>query len=207
MSESNGDLGVRILTSGELISGVVQKHRNFLKEYREEFEKLDSQLNLIEGDVKNSKDSKNRLFERKEVLMEKRQQFYHQAEALLEKEVFQEMEPKTMGKIQEEIKKLKGQIEPEEEKELTDEFLEFLHAVAPKAGMDEETFLQISVKIRDARNSHLELTSIEESEKQLIEDYDSKNKELSKGKPQHKWLATKIKSHEEALKHWQKLES
>ncbi|MDD3043810.1 MAG: hypothetical protein PHV51_01450 [Methanosarcinaceae archaeon] len=207
MSESNNDPGVKIFAPGELIAGVVQKHRRFLEEYREEFEKLDRHLNQIEGDVKNSKDSKTQILERKEVLMEKRLQLYHQAEELLEKEVFQKMEAKTMGKIQEEIKKLKGQIQPEEEKEIADKFLDFLHKVAPDAGMDEETFMQIATKIREARNSHMEFVSIEESEKQLNEDYDSKNKELSQGRPQHKLLATKVKSHEEALKHWEKLKS
>lgn len=43
--------------------------------------------------------------ERKEVLKEKRQQYYHQAEGLLEKELFPKLDPVTADKIKEDIKK------------------------------------------------------------------------------------------------------
>ena len=43
--------------------------------------------------------------ERKEILMEKRQQFYHQAEALLERELFPKLNQITANKLKEDIKK------------------------------------------------------------------------------------------------------
>ena len=70
----NGNIeeaGIRVLTEGELISAVVEKHRRFLEEDRKEFEELDSRLNQVEEDVKNSKNSRIRMAERKEVLKEK----------------------------------------------------------------------------------------------------------------------------------------
>ena len=84
--KTSEEAGIRVLTEGELISAVVEKHRRFLEEDRKEFEELDSRLTQVEEDAKNSKNSRIRMAERKEVLKEKRQQFYHQAEALLEKE-------------------------------------------------------------------------------------------------------------------------
>lgn len=207
MSESKNDPGVKPLEPGELRAKVIEKHRRFLKEYREEFEKLKNYLSQIEEDVQDSKASKLQILERKEVLMEKRQQLYYQAEGLLEKEIFRKMDTKTMEKIQEEIKKLKSQIEPKAEKKIADEFLEYLQKVAPEAGMDQETFLQIATKIRVARNSHFEFVDIEESEKQLNKAYGSQNKELAESRPQHKSLANKIKGHEEALKYWEKLKN
>ncbi len=84
----NGNIeeaGIRVLTEGELISAVVEKHRRFLEEDRKEFEELDSRLTQVEEDVKNSKNSRIRMAERKEILKEKRQQFYHQAEAIARK--------------------------------------------------------------------------------------------------------------------------
>ena len=204
----NGNIeeaGIRVLTEGELISAVVEKHRRFLEEDRKEFEELDSKLNQVEEDVKNSKNSRIRMAERKEVLKEKRQQFYHQAEALLEKELFPKLDQMTVSKLKEDIKKLKGQIEPEEEQKLKDSFMENLREIIRAAGLGENLLLQTDARLEEARNSNLELKEIIQSEKQLEEDDGSKNEEISKSKSQHKWLSSKIKSHEEALNYWEKL--
>ncbi|WP_269848810.1 hypothetical protein [Methanosarcina horonobensis] len=52
MSENIEEAGIRILTEGELIPRVVEKHRRFLEEYRKEFEELESKLNRFEEDTK-----------------------------------------------------------------------------------------------------------------------------------------------------------
>lgn len=193
-----------MLTEGELISRVVEKHKRFLEEYRKKFEELDSKLNQFEEDVKNAKISRTRILERKEVLKEKRQQYYHQAEGLLEKELFPMLDPITADKINEDIKKLKGQIEPKEEQKLKDSFMENLRELAREKGIGESFFLQAETRLEEARNSNLELKEIKESEKQLEEADGNKNSEISKNKPQHKWLSSKIKNHEEALIYWEK---
>ena len=143
--------------------------------------------------------------ERKEVLKEKRQQFYHQAEALFEKDLFPKLDQITANKLKEDIKKLKGQIEPEEEQKLKDSLMENLRGVVRAAGLEENLLLQIQARIDEAMNSNLELKKITESEKHIEEDDGSKNEEISKGKSQHKWLGIKIKNHEEALIYWEKL--
>jgi hypothetical protein len=196
--------GIRMLTEGELISGVVEKHKRLLEEYQKEFEELDSRLNQFEEDTKNARISRARMAERKEVLKEKRQQYYHQAEGLLEKELFPKLDPVTADKIKEDIKKLKGQIEPEEEQGLKDSFMENLHELTREKGVGESLLLQTRARMEEARNSNLELKEIKESEKQLEEDDGSKNIEISKDKPQHKWLSSKIKDHQEALSYWEK---
>jgi len=198
------EAGIRILPEGELISGVVEKHSRFLEEYRKEFEELDSRLNQFEEDAKNAKISRARMAERKEVLKEKRQLYYHQAEGLLEKELFPKLDTVTADKIKEDIKKLKGQIEPEEEQKFEDSFMEHLKELTLEKGVGESILLQTRARLEDARNSNLELKEITESEKQLEEDDGNKNSEISKNKPQHKWLSSKIKSHEEALSYWEK---
>ncbi|WP_231593592.1 hypothetical protein [Methanosarcina siciliae] len=198
------EAGVRMLTEGELISGVVEKHRRFLEEYRKEFEELDSKMDQFEEEAKNARISRTRMAERKEVLKEKRQQYYHQVEGLLEKELFPELDPITIDKIMEDIKKLKGQIEPEEEQKLIDSFMEHLQERTREKGSGENLIQQTGARAEEARNSNLELKEIIESEKQLEEDDGSKNSEISKSKPQHKWLSSKIKSHEEALSYWEK---
>ncbi|HET8689080.1 MAG TPA: hypothetical protein VFM18_20915, partial [Methanosarcina sp.] len=73
MTENIEEAGIRVLTEGELISAVMEKHRRFLEEERKEFGELDSRLNQVEEDVKNAKNSRIRMEERKEVLKEKRQ--------------------------------------------------------------------------------------------------------------------------------------
>jgi hypothetical protein len=197
-------LGVRMLTEEELISAVVEKHRRFLEEDRKEFNELDSRLNQIEEDAKNLKLSRTWMAERREVLKEKRQQFYHQAEALFEKDLFPKLDQITASKIKEDIKKLKGQIEPEEEQKLKDSFLENLPSFVRAAGLEENFLMQIQARIDEAMNSNLELKGIVESEKHIEEDDGSKNEEISKSRSQHKWLVTKIKNHEEALNYWEK---
>jgi len=205
VTENIEETGIRVLTEGELISAVVEKHRRFLEEDRKEFGELDSRLSQVEEDAKNAKNSRIRMEERKEVLKEKRQQFYHQAEALLEKEVFPRIDPINTSKLKEELKKLKGQIGPEEEQKLKDSFMENLREIIQAAGPGENILLQTVARMEEARSSNLELKEIVQSEKQLVEDDGSKSEEISKSKSQHKWLSTKIKNHEEALSYWEKL--
>lgn len=205
MTENIEEAGIRVLTEGELISAVVEKHRRFLEEDKTEFGELDSRLSQVEEDAKNAKNSRIRMEERKEVLKEKRQQFYHQAEALLEKDVFPTLDPITTSKLKEELKKLKGQIGPEEEQQLKYSFMENLREIIRAAGPGENILLQTDARMEEARNSNLELKEIIQSEKQLAEDDGSKSEEISKSKSQHKWLNTKIKNHEEALNYWEKL--
>ncbi len=205
MNEKTEKIGIRVLTEEELISAVVEKHRRFLEDDRKEFEELTSKLNQIEEGAKNLKNSRIKFMERKEILKEKRQQFYHQAEALLEKEMFPKLNQITANKLKEEIKKLKGQIEPEEEQKLKDLFIENLRETFRVTEFEENLLLQIQVRLEEARNSNLELKGIVESEKQFEEDDSIKDEEISKSKSQHKWLNSKIKNHEEALDYWEKL--
>ncbi len=204
MSGNIEETGIRILTEGELISRVVEKHKRFLEEYRKEFEELDSKLSQYEEDAKNARISRTRMAERKEVLKEKRQQYYHQAEGLLEKELFPKLDRVTADKIKEDIKKLKGQIEPEEEQKLKDSFMGNLREIFREKEVGDNILLQTEARLEEASSSNLELKEIKESEKQLEEDDGSKSSEISKNKSQHKWLSTKIKSHEEALSYWEK---
>jgi hypothetical protein len=205
VNENIKDLGVRMLTEEELISAVLEKHRRFLEEDRKEFNELGSRLNQIEEDAKNLTNSRIRMAERKEVLKEKRQQFYHQAEALFEKDLFPKLDQITANKLKEDIKRLKGQIEPEEEQKLKDSYIENLHGIVRADGVEENFLLQIQARIDEAMNSNQELKVIVESEKHIEEDDGSRNEEISKGKSQHKWLGNKIKNHEEALIYWEKL--
>lgn len=194
-----------MVTEEELISAVVEKHRRFLEEDRKEFNELGSRLNQIEEDTKNLKLSRTRMAERKEVLKEKRQQFYHQAEALFEKDLFPKLDQITANKLKEDIKKFKGQIEPEEEQKLIDSFMDNLRGIIRAAGLEENFLLQVQARIDEALNSNLELKGIVDSEKSIEVDDGSKNEEISKGRSQHKWLGNKIKNHEEALNYWGKL--
>ena len=205
MNEKTEKIGIRVLTEEELISAVVEKHRRFLEDDRKEFEELTSKLNQIEEGAKNLKNSKIKFMERKEILTEKRQQFYHQAEALLERKMFPKLNQITTNKLKEDIKKLKGQIEPEEEQKLKDLFIENLRETFRVTEFEEYLLLQIQVRLEEARNSNLELKGIVESEKQFEEDDSIKDEEISKSKSQHKLFNSKIKNHEEALDYWEKL--
>jgi hypothetical protein len=204
VNEKIEKIGIIVPTEEELISAVMEKHRRFLEDDRKKFEEINSRLNQIEEDAKNLKNSKIKFLERKEILKEKRQQFYHQAEALLERELFPKLNQTAANKLEEDIKKLKGQVEPDEEQKLKDSFIENLRETVRVTELEENLFLQIQVRLEEARNSNLELKGIVGSEKQFEEDDNSKNEEISKSKSQHKWLNSKIKNHEEALNYWEK---
>jgi hypothetical protein len=199
------NIGIKVMTEEELVSAVVEKHRRFLEENRNEFGELDSKLSQVEEDVKNAKNSRIQREERKEVLKEKRQQFYHQTENLLEKEVFPKLDLITTNKLKEEIKKLKGQLDPEEEQKIKNSFMEKLHEIIRVMGLSETILQQTDTKMEEARNSNLELKEIVNSENQLVKDDGSQSEDISKGKSQHKWLSERIKKHEEALNYWEKL--
>ena len=83
--------------------------------------------------------------------------------------------------------------------------MENLREIIRTARSGENLLLQTEARLEEARNSNLELNEIIQSEKQLEENDGSKNEEISKSKSQHKWLSSKIKSHEEALNYWEKL--
>jgi uncharacterized membrane protein len=205
VDESVENTGIKVLTESELVSAVIEKHRQSLEQDRKEFEELDGKLTQAEEDIKNSKNAKIRMAERKEVLKEKRQQFYHQVETLLERELFPKMDQIAANKLKEELKKLKSQIEPEEEQNLKDTFMESLRETFRQVGLEENFIAQVETRVEEARGSNLELKEIIESEKQLKDDDGSKSEIISKGKSQHKWLSSKIKNHEEALNYWEKL--
>ncbi|MDD3316048.1 MAG: hypothetical protein GX152_05150 [Methanosarcina sp.] len=207
MNENIEEAGIKILTEGELISAVVDKHRRFLEENKREFEELENKLSQAEENAKNAKNFRIQMEERKEVLKEKRQLFYHQAETFLEKEVFPKLDHGTGSKLKEELKKLKSQITPEEEQILKDSFMEKLHEVVREAGLEENILLQTEARIEEARNANQELKEIVQSEKKFTEDDENNNKELSKSKSQHKWLSTRVINHQEALKYWEKLKA
>ena len=82
--------------------------------------------------------------------------------------------------------------------------MENLRELTKDKGVGDSVLLQAGARLEEARSSNLELKEIKESEKQLEEDDGSKNSEISKNKPQHKWLSSKIKSHDEALRYWEK---
>jgi hypothetical protein len=205
VNEKTEKSGIGVLTEEELISAVVEKHRRFLEDDIKEFEELTSKLNQIEEDAKNLKNSRIKFMERKEILKEKRQQFYHQAEALLKKELFPKLNQITTDKLKEDIKKLTGQIEPEEEQKLKDLFIQNLRETYRVTEFEENLLLQTQVRLEEAKNSNLELKGIVESEKQFEEDDSIKDEEISKIKSQHKLLNSKIKNHVEALDYWGKL--
>lgn len=199
------NIGIKVMTEEELVSAVVEKHKRFLEETRKEFGEVDSKLSQVEEYVQNAKNSRIQMEERKEVLKEKRQQFYHQAENLLEKDVFPKLDLITTNKLKEEIKKLKGQIDPEEEQKIKNSFMEKLKEIIQVTGLSENLLQQTDSKMEGARNSNLELKEIVQSEKQFVNDDGNKSEEISKGKSQHKWLSERIKKHEEALNYWEKL--
>jgi len=83
MSESNMSNETSILDKDELIKSVIAKHKRLLEEYNKEFSELDGRSKALKEQIESSKQEKEDTLTRIEVLKEKRQQLYHQAENVL----------------------------------------------------------------------------------------------------------------------------
>jgi hypothetical protein len=202
MTAEGDGVGVTLIGREGLIDSVILKHNKMLEKYIFEFEELDTRFSSYSQGIDDGKKKHEELLERKDVLKEKRQQLYHQAEMMLEKLVESGMQQKDVNIIRDDITKAKSFSSVSEEKAVIESILSAL-----SIGELSETKSSIKSKIEEAVTSHEELISISGLENTLTEDQKFHEEELSKAKPRHSWLEKRIQSHKEALKHWESLKN
>lgn len=202
MTAEGDGVGVTLIGREGLINAVILKHNKMLEKYIFEFEELDTRFSSYSRGIDDGKKKHEELLERKDVLKEKRQQLYHQAEMMLEKLVESGMQQKDVNIIRDGITKAKSVSSVSEEKVVIESILSAL-----SIGELSETKSSIKSKIEEAVTSHEELISISGLENTLTEDQKFHEEELSKAKPRHSWLEKRIQSHKEALKHWESLKN
>lgn len=202
MTAEGDGVGVTLLDREGLIDGVILKHNRMLEKYNFEFEELDTRFSSHSREIDNSKKKHEELLERIDVLKEKRQQLYHQAEIMIEKLVESGMQQKDANTIRDSITKAKSVSSASEEKTVAGSIQSVLAVGEPS-----ETKASINSKIEEAIVSHEELISISGLEISLTEDKKLHEDELSKAKPRHSWLEKRIQSHKEAVSYWESLKN
>ncbi|WP_406657942.1 hypothetical protein V7O62_05120 [Methanolobus sp. ZRKC2] len=193
----------------ELLEKVIDKHKRLLGEYRLELDGIESKLESLNSAISLSKQKKDEMDSKIDILTEKRQLFYHQAEKQMDElkalpvddSVFQ----KRLRDILEDISKAKTSLPPEEEKKLADSILEKLSSLASDYSNAKDAVNSVKARINDAAASSMELSSIKNSDINFDKEKTESEKELGEIAPRHKWLESRINSHKEALVYWEKL--
>ncbi|WP_440952544.1 hypothetical protein [Methanococcoides sp. FTZ1] len=210
MSESTQSNEISILDSNELIRNVITKHKRLLEEYNSEFSGLEEKVKTLKDQIESSKKEKEDVLSRIELLKEKRQQLYHQAENVLE-EMFDEIDEKLLDNklmhgIKDDITKVKRAFEIDEEKKIVEELINKLNGMGSQEDV-QKAVQQIQSRINEAMNSSTELAGIIGTENNFESAFQKAREELNEITPRHGWLENRIKSHNEALEYWEKLPS
>lgn len=200
MTTEGDGAGVTLYDREGLIDAVILKHNRMLEKYNFEFEELDTRYSSYSQGIDDNKKKHEELLERIDVLKEKRQQLYHQAEMMLDKLTESGMQQKDINTIRDNIAKAKLLSPINEEKAIVDSIISVIPIEEPS-----ESRSSIRSKIEEAVTSHEELIAASGLECELIENQKLQEDELNKAKPRHSWLEKRIQSHKEALNYWEKL--
>lgn len=191
-----------------LIGGVVQKHKKFLDEYASEFDELGNKIKVVLESIESSKKNREDVLEKVEILTEKRQLFYHQAEKLLDElsdSISGNSEfSRAMDFAKEKLSKVKGSLTPDEEQKQVDSILESISSLGSKTSGINDRLDAIQERIKQALSSKMELSSIDSSEENYNNSISSLEGEMNEISPRYNWLENRIKSHKEALDYWEK---
>lgn len=191
-----------------LIGGVVQKHKKFLDEYASEFDELGNKMKAVQENIESSKKNREDVLEKVEILTEKRQLFYHQAEKLLD-ELSNSISgngefSRGMDFAKEKLSKVKGSLTPDEEQKQVDSILQSISSLGSKASGINDRLDAIQERIKQALSSKVELSSIDSSEEDYNNSISSLEGEMNEISPRYKWLENRIQSHKDALGYWEK---
>lgn len=206
MSESTQSNEISILDRNELVRNVITKHKRLLEEYNREFSGLEEKVKTLKEQIESSKKDKEDVLSRIELLKEKRQQLYHQAENILE-EMFDEIDEKLLDNklmhgVKDDITKVKRAFDIDEEKKVVEELLSKLNGMGNQEDI-QKAVNQISTRVNEAISSSTELAGINGTENNFESTLQKAKEELKEITPRHGWLQNRIKSHNEALQYWE----
>lgn len=205
----NDTVPLKTYDGNELIAKVIEKHRKLLDEYGVQFREIDGRVRSANERIASSKEKKEYVATRTEVLAEKRQLFYHQAEKVLE-----EMgssygnDPavqKELKLVAEEFPKLKSTLSPEEERKHVDLIFANISAVHSNFVKARAAVDSFRARINEAMDANAELASLKNPEENLDKTREDAEKDLGELEQKHKWLENRISSHREALAYWEKM--
>ncbi|MCQ6962177.1 hypothetical protein [Methanolobus chelungpuianus] len=205
----NDTVPLKTYDGNELIAKVIEKHKKLLDDYGAQFSEIDGRVRSANERITSSKEKKEHVATRTEVLTEKRQLFYHQAEKVLEEMGSSygndPLVQKELKLVAEEFPKLKGTLSPEDEKKHADLIfasISSVHSNLIKARAAVDSFRG---RINEAMDANAELASLKNPEENPDQAREDAEKELGELEQKHKWLENRINSHREALAHWERV--
>ena len=191
----------------ELIEAVVVKHKKYIDEYTTEFNELGSKMKELQDNIDSSRNNRTEVLEKIEILAEKRQLFYHQAEKLLDElaeSVASSDFSREKSHVMEKLSKVKGSLTPEEEQKQVDLILQGISALGSNASGINDRLAVISDRVKDALGYKVEMNSIDSSEETFNSNVSSCEEGIKEIEPRYKWLENRLSSHKEALVYWEK---
>ncbi|AFV23140.1 hypothetical protein Mpsy_0931 [Methanolobus psychrophilus R15] len=208
-NQNDSNVSFKTYERGELLSKVMDKHRRLLDEYDVQFGEINSKVRSLNEQISSSKEKKEYVVTRTEVLTEKRQLFYHQAEKLLDELISAHESDvavqKELRSVAEEFPKVKSALSPEDEGKLVSSILANISVISSKLPKAQGPIDSFRARMHDAVAANTELSSL----KYPAEDFDKvqadSEKELGELNLKYKWLENRISSHKEALSYWEKM--
>ncbi|TQD27567.1 hypothetical protein [Methanolobus vulcani] len=191
----------------ELIEAVVMKHKKYIDEYTTEFNELGSKMKELQENIDSSNKNRTEVMEKIEILAEKRQLFYHQAEKLLDElaeSISTEDFSREKSHVMDKLAKVKGSLSPEEEQKHVESILQDISALGSKATGINDRLSTIRDRIKDALGYKIEMSSIDSSEEKFNSNMSSYEEGIKEIEPRYKWLENRINSHKEAQGYWEK---
>jgi chromosome segregation ATPase len=208
-NQNDSNVSFKTYERVELLSKVMDKHRRLLDEYDVQFGEVNGKVRSLNEQISSSKDKKEYVATRTEVLTEKRQLFYHQAEKLLdglisahENDVTAQKELRTVA---EEFPKVKSALSPEDESKLVSSILANISVISSKLPKAQGSLDSFRARMHDAVAANTELSSLKCPEEDFDKAQTDIEKELGELNIKYKWLENRISSHKEALSYWEKM--
>ncbi len=198
----NSESVMKTLDKEGLVKAVIEKHERLIYEYNSEFNSLDGKVKELKEKVTAAKKEHEEALQRIDILREKRQQLYYQANKLLEDLDPDIVEDRLIHSINDDIEELKRLKEPGIEAELRETLLGKIKSI--EIGEVKEHISHLSEKIRGAEEATIELLSTEANQKKFSPEHEAMSGELQKDEPRHTWLHRRVASHTEARDYWQK---
>ncbi len=204
MSDSTENIEVSILDRDELLRNVITKHERFIDEYTGEFTQINEKIQTLEDQIGSSKKKREEIINRTDLLKEKRQQLYHQAENLLDN-MYDDidnklLDNKLMHAVKDGINKIKRPADIAEEEATINQINQKLDEM-DKHDDIQKAVISIKNRFMEGFAASRELKEIQGTENNIEGPENSMN-DLEQMEKRHGWLEHRIKSHKEALDYW-----
>ena len=219
MEDSNTDTTtspVKILGDTELLSLVIEKHKKFLHEYRDELNDLQENVKTNQSEYQRINTELETLETRIVVLTEKRHQLYHQAKKIRSKLFKTIADRRPILNLEQEIENIENKLQNTNMSSVDEyRYIDRLHSLLEEIA---SPFLEDDASLRMTVSSIIDILEMAKTSRKELEDvvsapdeYKSKSisikKEFDEKRARVGWLNNRINIHKEALAYWEMMKT